>query len=64
MRDWPTDPVRQHNRLIAALCEDMASGIFSLDGPNVSRVAEINRQFNSTRDSWTAQKAREADNGE
>ena len=44
MKPWPTDPMRQHNRLIAALCDDMASGIFSLDGPNVSRVVEINRQ--------------------
>ena len=48
MKNWPADPMRQHDHLIAALCEDMANGIFSLDGPNVRRVFEINRQINQS----------------
>lgn len=41
--------MRQHNLLIAALCDDMIeTGKLSLDGPKVSRVAEINRQVNET----------------
>lgn len=51
MKDWPTDPMAQHNLVIAALCEDiMATGKFSLDGPNVTRVTEINRQLNTPRE--------------
>lgn len=47
MKDWPTDPIRQHNRLIAALCDDwLTTGVLSLDGPGATRVAEINRQIN------------------
>ena len=61
MKNWPTDPIRQHDRLIAALCEDMANGIFSLDGPNVSRVAEISRQINSTREPGAANNRPETD---
>ena len=48
MRDFPTDPMRQHSRFIAALCDDMASGHFSLKGGKAERVMEICRQINET----------------
>jgi hypothetical protein len=47
MKNWPTDPMRQHNRFIAALCDDFAGGHFSLLGGKAERVAEISRQVNS-----------------
>ena len=31
MKPWPTDPMRQHDRLIAALCDDMAELYGALD---------------------------------
>jgi hypothetical protein len=50
MKDWPTDPMAQYNLMIAALCEDiMATGKFSLDGPNVTRVTAINNILNGER---------------
>ena len=57
--------MRQHDRLIAALCEDiMDTGKFSLDGPKVSRVAEINRQINSTREPEAANNRPGLNNGD
>lgn len=45
MRDWPSDPMRQHDRFIAAMCSDiLETGIVSLDGPRARIVSEINRQ--------------------
>ena len=50
MNNWPTDPIRQHNRFIAALCDDwLETGVLSLGGPKASRVAEINRQISRER---------------
>jgi hypothetical protein len=55
MKNWPTDPMAQHNLLIAALCEDIIeTGKVSLDGPKTSRVAEINRQVTATVESRDA----------
>lgn len=52
MRDWPTDPMRQHNRFIQAVCDDLIeTGKLSLFGPKASRVSEINRQVNAERNS-------------
>lgn len=48
MKNWPTDPLRQHNRIVAAFCDDLLNGHRSLSGPAVTRVAEINRQVNET----------------
>jgi hypothetical protein len=46
--NFPTDPLRQHNRFIAAMCDDLLeTGKLSLDGPKASRVAEISRQLKS-----------------
>ena len=58
MRDFPTDPMRQHRRFMAALCDDMMDGHFSLKGGKAERVMEICRQIN--RSSGSAQKAPES----
>lgn len=57
MKNWPTDPIAQHNRFISAFCEDLMS--ICLEGkqgtPRTDRVCEINRQVNSsTRDAVAA----------
>lgn len=46
MKNWPTDPMRQHNRLIAAFCDDLFFG--DRDMTRSKRVAEINQQINET----------------
>jgi predicted flavoprotein YhiN len=57
VKNWPTDPLRQHDRLIRALCDDLLAGHRGLDGPNVTRVSEISRQINSQEGPATAQQA-------
>ena len=62
MRDWPTDPMRQHNRFIAAFCDDLFFG--EREMVRAKRVAEINRQVNLTippRDSGAAKNRPETD---
>jgi hypothetical protein len=48
VRKWPTDPMRQHNRFIAAFCDDLFD--ICVNGgtgtPNADRVAEISKQIN------------------
>jgi hypothetical protein len=59
MRDFPTDPMRQHDLLIAAICDDLLGRW--VDGgsktPNADRVMEISRQINSTREPERSNKA-------
>jgi hypothetical protein len=46
MRDFPTDSIRQNDRLIAALCTDwLAAGTTTRDTPRADRVIEISRQL-------------------
>lgn len=60
MKDWPTDAMRQHDRVIAALCDDwLETGVVSLDGPKTTRVVEINRQINSTREDGLSESGRQ-----
>lgn len=46
MKDWPTDPMRQHDRLIAAFCDDLFDMVVhnTSGTPRADRVCEINRQ--------------------
>lgn len=46
MEPFPANPVDQHARFMAALCEDFSSPEFLRTGrtPNADRVAEIARQ--------------------
>lgn len=46
MKPVPTDPMAQHARFIAALCDDFASPDFARDGktPRADAVVEISRQ--------------------
>jgi hypothetical protein len=48
MKDFPTDPIRQNNRLIAAFCDDLWD--MCLNGgtgtPRADRICEISRQIN------------------
>jgi hypothetical protein len=48
VKNWPTDPMRQHNRFVAAFCDDLFD--MCMNGgsktPNADRVMEINRQVN------------------
>lgn len=47
MKDWPTDPIRQHNRFVQEVCDDfLETGTLSLFGPRASAAAEISRQVN------------------
>jgi hypothetical protein len=52
MRDFPTDPIRQHNRMIAAFCDDLWDGWAkgTSGTPKMDRVLEIARQINSNRE--------------
>jgi hypothetical protein len=44
--NFPTDPIRQNDRLIAALCTDwLAAGTITRDTPRADRVIEISRQL-------------------
>ena len=45
MRNFPTDPMAQHNLFIAALCEDLAAAELK-DTPRAKRILEITRQVN------------------
>jgi hypothetical protein len=55
MHNWPTDPMRQQHRFVAAMCDDLLeTGILSLDGPRATRVAEISRQINRGTDGCKA----------
>jgi hypothetical protein len=48
MRNFPTDPMAQHNLFIAALCEDWReAGTVTRDTPRANAVAEITRQVNA-----------------
>jgi hypothetical protein len=60
MKDFPTDPMRQHARFFAAFCDDLSD--MCLNGgtgtPHADRVMEITRQINSTpREAGSAQEA-------
>lgn len=50
MKSFPTDPMRQNDRLILAFCDDLFNMCFAgtQGTPNVDRVAEIMRQTNSS----------------
>lgn len=47
MKPFPTDPMRQHTRMIAAFCDDIVAGDCRT-APRAKAVAEISRQINST----------------
>jgi hypothetical protein len=46
MKQFPTNPIHQHNRLIAAFCEDLFDivALGTKGTPRADRVAEIARQ--------------------
>ena len=45
MKDFPSDPMRQHNLFMAAICEDFAAAEW--DTPRARRILEISRQVNA-----------------
>jgi hypothetical protein len=58
MKSFPTDPMRQNDRLIAAFCDDLFDMVVNRNPqagtPRADRVAEISRQLNSTREAKRA----------
>jgi hypothetical protein len=59
VKDWPTDPMRQHNRFITAFCDDLFNMcVMGTDPKSRERIAEINHQINrqNTRDGGTPNK--------
>lgn len=56
MKDFPEDPIRQHNKLVAAFCDDLFD--MCMNGgtgtPRANRVAEISRQIREAGDSKKA----------
>jgi hypothetical protein len=52
MKPFPTDPMRQHNRMIAAFCDDLFDACTkgTKGTPRADRVAEISRQINRGED--------------
>jgi hypothetical protein len=48
MRDFPTDPMRQHNRFVAAFCDDLFDMCMKggTGTPRADRIMEISRQLN------------------
>ena len=50
--NFPTDPMRQNDRLIEALCADwQAAGTVTRDTPRADSVIEISRQLREAGDS-------------
>ena len=60
MKDWPTDPMRQHRRFIAAFCDDLFD--MCINGgagtPSADRVCEISRQVNKSQGAGAQPKKR------
>jgi hypothetical protein len=57
VKSFPTDPLRQNNRLVAAFCDDLFDMVVNgtRGTPNADRVAEIARQINKTTDEENGQ---------
>lgn len=56
MKDWPTDPMRQHDRFIAAFCDDLFDMVVKgqQGTPRADRVCAINRRINESSESEKA----------
>jgi hypothetical protein len=52
MRNWPTDPMREHAQFMSAFCEDLLAGDYH--APRAKAVAEISRQINRGTDDCKA----------
>ena len=59
MRDFPTDPMRQHDRFVSAFCADLWDQWVNggTGTPNADRIMEISKQINSTREPERSNKA-------
>lgn len=51
MKNWPTDPLRQHGLFIAAFCDDLFDRCVNggTGTPRANRIAEISRQVNKSK---------------
>lgn len=48
MRNFPTNPIAQHNRLVGSFCDDLLAG--NRDYRTAKAVAEISKQLRETAD--------------
>lgn len=55
--NWPTDPMRQNDRFVAAFCDDLFKMCTTgTDPKSRDRIAEINRQVSISRETGAPNK--------